>query len=151
MAVAARRHRFSQNAKSVADAFTKFRLTHFRSIAQYERMKVGLCFFVCCLSLLAVPRRADAAQEPWTEIRSPHFRVLTNGDTADARHVAHEFEQMRYVFAMAFPKFRLDTGADLTIFAVRDESTAKSLEPAIWKMKGGSRLASFIMHGRKSM
>ncbi len=42
---------------------------------------------------------------------------------------------MRYVFASQFPQFRLDSGAPLTIFAARDEQTARDLEPAIWKSK----------------
>ena len=46
---------------------------------------------------------ATAGEKPWIEVRSPHFRVLTNGGTKDARRVAHEFEQMRYIFATQFP------------------------------------------------
>ncbi len=98
-------------------------------------MKHGPVCLLFCL-LLFVTLGSAAAEKPWIEIRSPHFRVLTNGSPADARHVAHEFEQMRYVFASQFPAFRLDSGAPLTIFAARDEQTAKELEPAMWKAKG---------------
>ena len=51
---------------------------------------------------------AQASEKPWTEVRSPNFRVLTNGSAADGRRVAREFEQMRTVFAVAFPKMRLE-------------------------------------------
>ena len=47
---------------------------------------------------------AQAGEKPWTEVRSPNFRVLTNGSAADGRRVAREFEQMRAVFAMGFPR-----------------------------------------------
>lgn len=89
------------------------------------------CLFLCLAILLtAAPAFAE---QPWTEVRSPHFRVLTDGSASDARHVAREFEQMRYVFATEYPSFRLESGAPLTIFAARDEDTAKSLDPLLWK------------------
>ena len=77
------------------------------------------------------------------EVRSPHYRVLTNGRPSDARHVAHEFEQMRYVFAHLNPGFRVDSGPPMLIFAVRDEYTARSLEPTVWKRKGVKPLGTF--------
>lgn len=77
-----------------------------------------------------------AGEKAWIEVVSPHFRVLTNSNQSQARHVAHEFEQMRFVFASQNPQFRLEGGAPLTIFAAEDESTAKMLEPFTWKGKG---------------
>jgi Tfp pilus assembly protein PilF len=89
------------------------------------------------------------AEEPWTEVSSPHFRVLTNGDTSDARHVAHEFEQMRFVFATEFPGFRLDSGAPLTIFAVRDEKTAKELDTSLKRRHADQVAGEFARHWDK--
>ena len=77
-----------------------------------------------------------AGEKPWIEVSSPHFRVLTNGSQNEARHVAHEFEQMRFVFAEHNPQFRLEGGAPLTIFAAHDEPTAQKLEPYLWRTKG---------------
>ncbi len=111
-------------------------------------MKSELIYFALCLSLLAKAANASA-EKPWIEVRSPHFRVLTNGSPADARHVAHEFEQMRYVFATQLPSFRLDSGAPLTIFAVRDQQTAGMLEPGIWKSKGSSKIGGFFRPDRE--
>ncbi len=98
-----------------------------------------------CLAFALAPM-ANAKVSPWIEVRSPHFRVLTNGSAADARHVAHEFEQMRYVFASRFAGLRLDSGAPMSIFAARDENTAKSLEPRIWTRKG-AKPAGWFKHG----
>src|SRR6266404_1944164 len=86
---------------------------------------------------------AAAGVKPWIEVRSSHFRVLTNGSQNDARHVAKEFEQMRYVFADRHPNFRLEGGAPLVVFAAQDEATAKSLEPAWWKLKGAKPVGVF--------
>lgn len=101
-------------------------------------------FAFLLLAIGSIP--ASARERPWIEVRSPHFRVLSNGTQNDARHVAKEFEQMRYVFADRYPDFRLEGGAPLTILAALDEPTAKSLEPAIWKSKG-ARPAGIFHHG----
>jgi tetratricopeptide (TPR) repeat protein len=87
-----------------------------------------------------------AADKPWIEVDSPHFRIFSNGTPNDARHVAHEFEQLRYVFATQFPDFRLESGAPLMVFAARDEDTARSLEPNVWKLKG-VKPAGIFHHG----
>jgi tetratricopeptide (TPR) repeat protein len=97
--------------------------------------------------LLLSAADAFAGEKPWLEVDSPHFRVLTNGNVSDARHVAHEFEQLRYVFATEFPNFRLESGAPLLVFAARDEATAKSLEPQPWKLKNAAKPAGVFHHG----
>jgi tetratricopeptide (TPR) repeat protein len=88
-----------------------------------------------------------AADKPFTEVRSPNFRVLTNGSEHDAHRIALEFEQMRAVFAIAFPKMRLTTGAPLLIFAVQTESDMKALAPAMWKNHKGPLPAGLFQHG----
>lgn len=105
--------------------------TEYRPQMKYFRDCILLCLTILLSSAAAF------ADKPWTEIRSPHFRVLTNGDLNDARHVAREFELMRYVFATAFSKFRLESGAPLTILVAADDQTAKELEPSAWKKSGG--------------
>jgi len=85
-------------------------------------------------------------ESPWTEVRSPHFRVLTDGSEGSARRVAKEFEQVRSVFANAFPNMRLETGAPLLIFAPRDESSMKHLVPIMWK-KHPPNVAGYFEHG----
>ncbi|HEV2469840.1 MAG TPA: hypothetical protein VGS78_11640 [Candidatus Sulfotelmatobacter sp.] len=77
--------------------------------------------------LCALSPSVSAAEKPWIEIRSEHFRVISNGDTEDALAIAREFEQMRAVFAMGAQNMRLDSGAPLTIFAPRDLSTMSSI------------------------
>jgi hypothetical protein len=69
----------------------------------------------------------------WVEVRSPHFRVLTDGSAGQASSVAREFEHMRAAFAAQFPGFRLESGAQLTILAPRDERQLKELTPRNWK------------------
>jgi len=77
--------------------------------------RIFLVLALCTISLLA-----SAADKPWTEIRSDHFRVLTDGDTLSGLAIAREFEQMRSVFAMGAQNMRLESGTQLLIFAPRD-------------------------------
>jgi Tfp pilus assembly protein PilF len=98
-------------------------------------IRFGRIFFVFLALLLANPA-VFGGDRPWLEVTSPHFRVITDGSEGDGRHVAHEFEQMRSVFAQNFQGFRLDTGSPLLILAARDEATLKTLAPEFWKTKG---------------
>jgi len=95
-----------------------------------------ICIAVALFSLGLTS--AVAGEKPWTEVRSPHFRVLTNGGASDGRKVLGEFEQLRFVFANRFPSARLQSGAPLLIFAAADAETARKLDPAGWKLMGGN-------------
>jgi len=109
-----------------------------------RRMNFRFGLLLLVLSLLS-GATVSAHEKPWTEVRSPHFRVLTNAGPTEARDVAHEFEQLRYVFARTFQGARLEAGAPLLVFAVRDEETAKALEPHLWRT--GSNRAGEFHHG----
>ncbi len=76
------------------------------------------------------------SEKPWIEVKSPHFRVLTNTSVGEGRRVARELEQFRSLMLVRYPDFRLESAAPLLIFAVRDEDTASALNPNLWKMKG---------------
>jgi len=106
---------------------------------------IRLVVFAAVILSLAGPTQAKK-ESPWTEVRSPHFRVLTDGSEGSARRVAKEFEQVRSVFANAFPTMRLETGAPLLIFAPRDESSMKHLVPIMWK-KHPPNVAGYFEHG----
>jgi tetratricopeptide (TPR) repeat protein len=105
----------------------------------------SMCLLPLFLAVLS-SSSAQAGEHPWTEVRSPNFRVLTNGSAGEGRRVAREFEQMRAASALAFPKMRLETGAPLTIFAPRDESSMKAMAPGFWKAPG-PKPAGLFQHG----
>ncbi len=86
------------------------------------------------------------ADQTWTEVRSPHFRVITDGSGKDARTVANEFEQMRHVFATTFQKTNIESGAPLTIIAPRDEGTYRKIDPLLWKSQG-DKIAGVFYRG----
>ena len=105
-----------------------------------------LSVLVLLLSILSFVPAVLATEKPWTEIRSPHFRVLTNGSTQNAIKVVREFEQLRWVFATRFPGMRLESGAPLLVIAVRDEATAKALDPS-FRGSAGDQVAGLFRHG----
>jgi tetratricopeptide (TPR) repeat protein len=98
------------------------------------------------LLAFAEPIPLSAGQHLWVEVKTPHFRVLTDGSVGDARHLALQFEQMRAVFGVGFPKMRLDTGAILTILAPSNEYSLHDLAPAYWK-KEASKVAGIFQDG----
>jgi Tfp pilus assembly protein PilF len=82
--------------------------------------------------------------DKWIEVRSPNFRVLSNGSPGSVRRIAREFEQMRALFASQFPTYRLESGAPLIILAPRDEASFKFFASPYWK---GNLPAGFFQHG----
>lgn len=107
--------------------------------------RIGRFVLVCCLFLICW-RTALTGEQSWTEVRSPHFRVLTDGSDKDARHVARELEQIRGALSEVFPGIRLDSGVPLLVLAPRDENSAKNLAPFFWKEKR-IKPAGFFTHG----
>ncbi len=79
------------------------------------------------LTVLFLTLSLSAEEKPWIEVRSPHFRLITNGDSKEARHVLRRFEQMRAVFAGMHLK--VETPAPLLIIAAKDEATTRMLLP----------------------
>ena len=98
---------------------------------------------VCLLPALLCTSNA-IAEQPWIEVRSPHFRVLTNGSAKDGRTVANEFEQMRYVLSLRFNDGDIQSGPPLTVIAARDESTFRNLDAASWKAMNGNIAGQFF-------
>jgi len=81
-------------------------------------------------------------RENWTEIKSPHFTVYSNGGEREGRRVALEFEQIRAMFAESFPKLRVDSGGKPTvIYALKNEDSLKLFIPAYGQSKGATKLA----------
>ncbi len=92
---------------------------------------------------------AAPAAERWTEIRSPHFIVLTNSSEKNGRRIANQLEQMRSVFQKIFPAVTGDDDASMTVFALKDKKSFQELEPAAYLAKGQIDLAGYFMHAQE--
>jgi hypothetical protein len=56
--------------------------------------------------------------ENWTEVRSPHFTIVTNSSENQGRPIAGQFERMRSVFQVAFPKLQIDPESPIVVLAL---------------------------------
>lgn len=100
---------------------------------------VLLCVLSFCTTLCV-------AEKPWTEIRSAHFRLITDGEDSAANRVLLHFELMRSVFEAQSPNFKLEAPAPLLILAPKDEASAKRLLPWMWA-RPGTKPAGIYWHG----
>lgn len=95
------------------------------------------------LATALAPARDKA--ENWIEVRSPHFTVITNSNEKQGRRVADQFERMRSVFHVAFPKLQIDPGSPIVVLAIKDEKDFKALEPAAYLAKGSLKLGGLFL------
>lgn len=97
--------------------------------------------------LLAAPLAlARDKAETWTEVRSPHFVVVTNSNEKQGRHIADQFERMRSLFHVLFPRIQMDSsGSPVIVMAVKDEKDMRALEPSEYLAKGSLTLAGLFL------
>jgi tetratricopeptide (TPR) repeat protein len=98
------------------------------------------------LLLAAVSGGAGAAAENWVEVRSSHFIVLTDSNEKQGRHIADQFERMRSVFHVVFPKANVDPGSPIIVIAVKDKKGFQALEPEAYLAKGQLQLSGLFLH-----
>jgi Tfp pilus assembly protein PilF len=89
----------------------------------------------------------SAASEAWLELQSPHFTVVTDANEKQARHIADQFERMRWVFQTLFPKLNVDPAAPIVVIAVKDKKGFQELEPEAYLAKGQIDLTGLFLHG----
>jgi tetratricopeptide (TPR) repeat protein len=72
---------------------------------------------------------AAADSNPWLEIHSTHFTVVTDAGEKKGREVALRFEQMRAVFATLLGKEHLNQSIPLTILALNNDKSFYQAAP----------------------
>ncbi len=113
-----------------------------------DRLRPALRW-VLALFLTGVVAPTAFAKDAWIEVRSPHFTVISNAGDKEARKMADQFEQFREVFHTTFPKWRVDLGKPLIIFAVKNEDSLKALIPVYWEGKGRAHPAGLYIPGEE--
>src|SRR5437763_15382888 len=78
-----------------------------------------LALFLCCVPVLGASGQHAPAQ--WIDIRSPHFRVLTDAREKQGRNLALQLEQMRAVFSQLFLDGKEAQSPFVQIIAMEDE------------------------------
>lgn len=97
------------------------------------------------LLLWAVPGLTRDKVENWVEVRSEHFIVATDSSEKQGRKIADQFERMRSVFHMRFPKLQIDPAAPIFVLAAKDEKAFRALEPESYLAKGQLKLGGLFL------
>jgi tetratricopeptide (TPR) repeat protein len=103
--------------------------------------------FLVLLIWAAVCSAARASGDPWVQVTSPHFTLITDAGEKQGRHTLDQFERMRWVFATLFPKSKVDPMQPIYVVAARGQKTFDALEPAVYKAKGQLTLAGYFLRG----
>ena len=93
----------------------------------------------------AVLAPARDKTETWIQVRSEHFIVATNSNEKQGRRVADQFERMRSMFHIAFPKMQIDPGTPIIVLAIKDEKDFRVLEPESYLAKGQLKLGGLFL------
>ena len=103
------------------------------------------CSFLFSLLLFAFTLPACAKPEAWLQVKSQHFVVISDAGERDAKHVADQFERMRGVFRVAFPKMQIDPASPIIVIAVKNQKDFRELEPSQYLAKGMLQLAGLFL------
>ncbi len=83
---------------------------------------------LCLLLFLLMPLSARADQ-PWVEVRSQHFTLITDAGEKRGREVLTRFEQMRAAFGVIFKKASVNFPVPLQIVAFRNTKQMREFVP----------------------
>lgn len=110
-------------------------------------MQRRLIRIVIGVAMLASRADATVAAEQWTEVKSPHFLVVSNAGEGAGKTIAWQLEQIRGAIASVWPWAKVDLNNPLTVFAMKDETALKALAPVYWERKGGMHPATVWVGG----
>jgi Flp pilus assembly protein TadD len=79
--------------------------------------------------LVLCPALLLAGEPQWVEVRSDHFRVITDSGEKSGRHVAELFEQMRAAFGIVFVRSKINQSVPLQIIAFRNTREFRQHSP----------------------
>jgi len=104
-------------------------------------------FAVQALLLLASSAFGQLATQTWTEVRSPHFLVATNGTERQGRQLASRFEAIRSVFENTLG-LRVEPGKPFVVMGFKDEKSMRAAMPRFWEEKGLAHPVGWFMPGQ---
>jgi tetratricopeptide (TPR) repeat protein len=100
--------------------------------------------FAVFLLFVANTTLASAKSDPWVEVRTPRFIVVTDSSERQARQVAEQFERMRTAFHRRFPGAQVDAESPIIVLAIRDSKNFRALEPEVYLAKGAVELGGLF-------
>ena len=91
------------------------------------RRPVALACLGCLLLAWGAEARAGAKPVSWVELRTPHFRIITNGKEKQVRRLGLQLEQIRAALEQSFPGLRSGNQDSLVVLALKDEASMLAL------------------------
>src|SRR5438270_382041 len=86
-----------------------------------RRSAIALLLLVLPCGLL-LPRNVLAGEQAWTEVRTPHFVLMTDAGEKKGREVGLRFEQMRSVFGTLLERAKINIPVPTEIIAFRNHA-----------------------------
>jgi hypothetical protein len=83
--------------------------------------------------LMASLPSVAGADDPWIEVKSPNFIVVSNAGDGRARNIAWQFEQIRAAIQIGWPWARVQLDRPVIVVAAKDENSMKLLVPGFWE------------------
>lgn len=96
-------------------------------------------------ALADTPNDSNASNARWTRVSSPHFTVITDSSEKDGRRVASQLERMRAVFHVLMPTAGDDAGVPITVLALKNKKSFRTVEPAAYLAKDQLNLAGLFL------
>ena len=109
-----------------------------------------MALLLLLLLLLAARAVPQVQTQNWTEVRSPHFSVVTNGSDRQARRLADQFEAIRAVFEQTL-RLRVESGKPFIVMAFKDEKSMRAAMPEYWEKKGRAHPAGRFSSGGEKL
>jgi len=85
--------------------------------------------FVFVLVAFAGGLQPTEAKDTWVSVRSKNFQLIGNASEKDVRLVANRLEQFRSVFALLFPRAKLNSPVPTTVIVFKSDSSYKPYKP----------------------
>ena len=102
--------------------------------------------FYLSLLALCLSTAAYAGPDQWVEVRSTHFTVITDAGEKQGRHLADQFERMRWVFQTLYPKATVDPPEPIVVIGAKNQRVFETMEPAAYLAKGQMQLGGYYSH-----
>jgi len=84
-----------------------------------------------------------AAPLSWTEVRSAHFRVVSDAGASEARQIASELERIRAVYQSVLGP-EVEPAEPIVVFAAADAEGFQELVPRKWRREGAGWAGLFL-------
>jgi tetratricopeptide (TPR) repeat protein len=99
------------------------------------------------IGVVALTSPEVGAAEDWIEVKTANFTVVSNAGDRSTRKLAWQLEQVRSAMRALWSWAKPDLNKPLSVIAVKDEESMRSLAPRFWEVRNAVRPASVWVTG----